>query len=192
MTNYLLQTQRIYFDRLTIENVPIMLTAFNSPELENMVFIDAPLWGKFENTLIYEKKDLEDLLEKWSKTSKIQAYGIIKKESDELIGHFFYDYEWDTHFVFVHFVIYPEHQKKGYGKEIAPFILNLIFKNTITNNITIKFDQDNVIGMKFAEKLGFKSSGILRRAGYKGGKIRSLHTYDILRREWRNENANWG
>ena len=129
MSNQSFTTERLFIDRITERHVPILLKAINSPELEYSGFIDEGLDGadKFENRKIYTEKDMQELVQMWSSAKKSKYYGIFLNESKLMVGHYMYDYGWDTHFVFAQLIIYPGYWHLGYGKEIAPLILNQIF-----------------------------------------------------------------
>ncbi|MDH5401385.1 MAG: GNAT family N-acetyltransferase [Candidatus Heimdallarchaeota archaeon] len=191
MEMYSLETNRLYLNRLAEEQIPKLLEYWNSPELR-YITIDRNTMipeGNHPYTVIYNKNDILDIFKIWDNSSKYRSFGIFTKKENEIIGHITYDYSWDPFSIILNLLIYPKYRNQGYAKEVTPFMIDEIFNTLVTHNIAVFIDEDETNAMKFAEYLGFKSTGVIKHEFYRGGKLRNTHCYDILRPEWRNTHA---
>ncbi|MDH5402418.1 MAG: GNAT family N-acetyltransferase [Candidatus Heimdallarchaeota archaeon] len=189
---FVLETERTYCNRLIEKHIPVLLEVWNSSELRYMTMNRSfrDYYGSNSHIMIYGERDITKIFEIWDDPLRARGFGIFNKETHELLGHVAYDFGWDPHFIVFNLVIYPKNRQNGYAKEVTPYLIGEIFNNLLTNNITVFIDEDEIIAMKFVETLGFKPSGVIKRETYRGGKFRNTHCFDILKREWRNVDAN--
>jgi RimJ/RimL family protein N-acetyltransferase len=105
-------------------------------------------------------------------------------ESDECIGLGWSSAEWDPWAPGIHVVIWPEYRRKGYGTEAARLLLDLGFAESPAHSMTAYVPDWCAEGLAFAESLGFRRSGAMRRVGRREGRFFDGEFFDLLRDEY--------
>ncbi len=108
----------------------------------------------------------------------------IWSKANRFIGLGRFSAEWDTWCPHFGIIIWPEYRRKGYGAETAKLILDAAFNQGMAHVIGGGAPEWATDGIAFAEFLGFKRSGAIRRAGVIGGKFYDLAFFDMLRSEY--------
>jgi RimJ/RimL family protein N-acetyltransferase len=85
-------------------------------------------------------------------------------------------------------ILAPEHRGRGVGTEAQRLHARYLFDTTLVHRICAYTEADNVAEQKSLEKAGFRREGVLRQAGFRGGKWRDLFVYALLRSEVDNSN----
>jgi RimJ/RimL family protein N-acetyltransferase len=173
-------TERIRLRAFEAEDVQALHTGLNHPDLAGRRYLP---WG-FSNDFPLSKKQVEGILEKWSEQEKAIQLAVELFESRELVGSVEYEWEWDPHCPFASVLIFPPHQRQGYGTEAARLLLRYVFENTPAHNISVWMSDWNQAAQTFAQKLGFQVCGRFRRDSLHNGAYSDGILMDLLRPEW--------
>lgn len=104
------------------------------------------------------KRTIEYFLEHWDKKG-FGTWGVINKESGELLGHCGLNYLGDTKEVEVLYAFDPKAWGKGYGKESAKASIEYGFSKTNLERLIAVAKTDNVRSKGVIEGCGFKYIG---------------------------------
>lgn len=122
-------------------------------------------------------------LEEFQKKDRTSIFAILSKD-DEFIGIAAYSARWDTWNPHIGVTIWPEHRRRGFGTEAAKLLLYAAFDDSIAHVVSTGVAGYSKEGIAFAESLGFKKQGAMRRAGMIGGEFIDHMFFDILREEY--------
>ena len=75
----------------------------------------------------------------------------------------------------------PEHRGRGAGTEAQRLLAAHLFDTTTTHRICAYTEADNLAEQRSLEKCGFRREGVLREAGFRGGRWRDVVVYARLR-----------
>ena len=75
----------------------------------------------------------------------------------------------------------PEHRSRGAGTEAQRLLAAHLFDTTTTHRICAYTEADNLAEQRSLEKCGFRREGVLREAGFRGGRWRDVVVYARLR-----------
>ena len=163
------------------EDAPALYAYLMHPDLAGKRYLH---W-KFEQLRPFPEEDAAAIIKHWNENKDGFVYAIILKANDSLIGHVKTDWGWDPHMPDIAVVITPDHQRKGYGSQAISLVLDYLYDFTMAHNISTYVDDWNIIGQEFAQSLGFKSAGTLRRTTFREGRFYDEQLYDLLRPEWK-------
>lgn len=82
------------------------------------------------------------------------------------------------------FYIGEKDAPKGMGKALAYMMLNFLFDELNIRKVCAEVIDYNEVSLKFHEKVGFKSEGILRKQIYKNDRYCDVHLFSIFKEEW--------
>lgn len=74
---------------------------------------------------------------------------------------------------------------KGLGQEATRLIVGYGFDTLNLNRIWLHVFADNARAIHVYEKVGFRTEGVLRQAGFRGGRYLDVVSMALLRAEWR-------
>ena len=80
-------------------------------------------------------------------------------------------------------ILAPEHRGRGFGTAAQRLLVGHLFDTTPIHRICAYTEADNVIEQRSLEKCGFRREGVLREAGFRGGRRRDVVVYAVLRSE---------
>jgi ribosomal-protein-alanine N-acetyltransferase len=172
--------ERVILRAFESEDVPALHAYLNHPELAGRRYIP---WD-FPNEFPLAKKQVEDILTKWSEEKDGIHLAILLRGTMELIGHAECDWGWDPHCPHVAVVIDPAHQGKGYGSQVLQILVGYLYDNTPAHNVSGWMAEWNQAARSCAKRNGFRESGRWRRSGIREGKCFDGVLCDILRPEW--------
>jgi [ribosomal protein S5]-alanine N-acetyltransferase len=75
----------------------------------------------------------------------------------------------------------PEHRGRGAGTAAQRLLAELLFDTTTVHRLCANTEADNVAEQRSLEKAGFLREGLLREAGFRGGRWRDVVVYGRLR-----------
>ena len=75
----------------------------------------------------------------------------------------------------------PEHRGRGAGTEAQRLLVEHLFDTTTTHRLCAYTEADNLPEQRSLERCGFRREGVLREAGFRGGRWRDVVTYGRLR-----------
>lgn len=81
-------------------------------------------------------------------------------------------------------ILAPEHRGRGVGTAAQRLLAEHLFDTTIVHRLCANTAADNVAEQRALEKSGFRREGVLRQAGFRGGRWRDGILYALLRNEF--------
>ena len=75
----------------------------------------------------------------------------------------------------------PKHRGRGIGTIAQRLLLNHLFATTPANRLCAFTEAENDAEQHSLEKCGFRREGLLRQAGFRGGRWRDVFVYGLLR-----------
>lgn len=173
------RAKRLLLRPITPSDLPKVRELLNDPKLYGRRYIP-----KHDHPFPLTEVQLQEVFEEWSKGDKSQTFLVEEQTNGELVGHTSFNWWWDPHQPFIDVVIYPLHQRKRYGTEVAVMVINYLFRNSVAHNIGMAVADWNEGGRLFIESIGFQQAGVERRTGIRDGHYVDDLIYDILRPEW--------
>ncbi len=162
------------------DDVPALHTYLNHPELAGCRYIP---W-EYSDEIPLSLKQVGQICERWGSREGGFALAITLKGSGVLIGHANCSWHWDMHCPHLNLVIGPEHQRQGYGSEVAQLLLRFLFETLPAHTVEAGYASWNEQAKGFARHLGFTENGATRWAGIRQGRTYDQVFATILRREW--------
>jgi RimJ/RimL family protein N-acetyltransferase len=77
-----------------------------------------------------------------------------------------------------------EYRGKGYGTDIASLMLRIGFEQLNLHRIWLTVQAENLAGIRAYEKAGYTKEGLLRAAGFAGGRYYNSYMMSVLREEY--------
>ena len=145
-------------------------------EVSDLLDFDPP-WAPMSLDQVKAKIDEK---RKEERTAMIAVWA----DSDGFVGMGYHTAAWDTWCPQSYVIIWPEHRRKGYGREAATLLLAACFEGSLARAVACTAPGWNPAGAAFAESLGFKKAGVQRRAGIRDGRFYDSLFFDILRDEY--------
>lgn len=155
------------------------------------------IFALFSDPLVTEMHELEpvanpqaalELISKftsWFQHDQAVRWGIIDKETGELIGTCCFDtFHPKYQSVNLGYNIRSDHWSKGYATEAVQAIIEFAFENGIVgpvNRIQAITVPANIASEKVLEKLGFEKEGLMRQYGYWKGQFHDMNLYSMLK-----------
>jgi len=95
-------------------------------------------------------------------------------------------HEWthNTRRAQVGYWICKEYEGQGIVTRVLGAFISYIFEHVGLNKIEIHYVTANNRSAKVAERLGFKTEGVLRQAGFRNGMIEDMVITGLLKNEW--------
>ena len=75
----------------------------------------------------------------------------------------------------------PEYRGRGVGTAAHHLIVRHLFDTTTVHRLCANTEADNAAERRTLEKCGFRREGVLRKAGFRGGRWRDMIVYALLR-----------
>ena len=144
----MLKTERLHLDNLRIADVKIITAYRNDPQCAK--------YQRWEDTseeaVTAFAKTFENSV--WLSKEEEQHYAI--RAGENLAGDLSYFYNEEDRCVTLGITIAPEHQRKGYAKEILSAVVDAVRKNYPALDIVALIDPENAASIALFEKLGFE------------------------------------
>ena len=77
----------------------------------------------------------------------------------------------------------PEHRGRGAGTAAQRLLVEHLFDTTVVHRVCAHTEADNAAEQRSLEKCGFRREGVLRQAGFRGGRWRDVVTYALVRND---------
>jgi len=176
-----LHTEQIYLRPFTAEDTSALQAYLSNPELAGRRYIP---W-KFEQLLPLPANQAAAVTAPWNEGEDARTYAVVKQDDQTVIGHVTAEWGWDPHMPECTVTIDPAHQRQGYGSQALTLAIDYLYDFSVAHNISNWVVEWNQAGRAFAEKMGFRYAGQLRRADYHGGRFYDEIVFDLLKPEWR-------
>jgi len=82
--------------------------------------------------------------------------------------------------------ISKQYEGKGVLNKCITRFIDFLFNKAELNKIEIRFIPANVRSAKVAERLGFKTEGIIRQSSMRNGKLEDMVVAGLLKQEWKH------
>jgi RimJ/RimL family protein N-acetyltransferase len=175
------QTEQIKLRPFEPEDAPVLRAYLNHPKLSGRRYLP----HGFPDQVPLSLNQVTAIIKKWGEKEREAHLAVELSDKSELVGHVEFEWGWDPQAPWVSLVIARQHQRQGYGVQVANLLLEYLFEYTPAHNVSGWMADWNRAGRSFAEKLGFKESGRSRREGYRSGAYFDGILVDILRPEYK-------
>lgn len=172
---------RVYPRPFEPEDAKPLYESLNHPDLIGCRYLP----NGFSEELPLSYAQVNAILANWSETDNCAHLAVVQRETETLVGRVSAYWGWDTHCPNMEVVIFPEHQRKGFGSEALALFIQWVFDTIPAHNIGMDAASWNEPAQNFLLKMGFQRAGRFRREGMRDGKFYDLVLFDLLRREWR-------
>jgi ribosomal-protein-alanine N-acetyltransferase len=75
----------------------------------------------------------------------------------------------------------PEHRGRGVGTAAQRLLAEYLFETTLVHRLAANTEADNIAEHRSLERCGFRREGLLRQAGFRGGRWRDVVVYALLK-----------
>ena len=135
---------------------------------------------KPEHSLQFIQQSLQQL-----NSQEAIALGIFKKQ--HIIGGIgMHNWDHKLRKAMLGYWIDKEHEGKGIVQQCMYRFINFLFEKTDLNKLEIHFVPANTRSAVVAEKLGFKTEGILRQSHLRNGMLEDIVVTGLLKGEWKH------
>ncbi|HEY7312846.1 MAG TPA: GNAT family protein [Gemmataceae bacterium] len=184
MRNPFLIGSKVYLRPLDLEDVPVLTTWLNDPEVRRHLLIHRPLSRMAEETF----------LRKLSESESEFVLGIVVREPEQFIGvtglrHI--DVR-NRHAEFGIAIGEKTAWGSGYGTEATRLIVRYAFETLNFNRIWLHVGEDNERAVRVYEKVGFRTEGRLRQDMFRDGRYWDSLVMAVLRDDLRAANQGEG
>lgn len=177
-----LETDRLLLRPLRLEDASAMYANWASDD-EVARFVT---WDTHET--VEETQELMAFWEKQYDRSDFYLWGMVLKETGQLIGTFAFTDLSDRHQIAeLGYAIGKAWWNKGYNTEAGQAILAFGFDQLGLNRIQAVHDVRNPASGRVMEKLGMTLEGTIRQARLVKGQFVSINLYGILAQDWKNQ-----
>jgi RimJ/RimL family protein N-acetyltransferase len=168
--------ERIYFRPVELSDEPCLRRWINDPRVWRTLGSILPKNGVVEKTWI----------ESLYKSATDVVFGIVIKDSDELIGvtglHRIDPI--NRRAVFGITIGDVTCHNKGYGTEAARLVVRYGFEVLNLNRIELEVFANNFRGIRAYQKAGFQHEGCRRQAVFREGRYEDVYVFSILSEEY--------
>ena len=141
------------------------------------------MWGPHQSKAV-TKEFIDIVLNKY-KLGEYNDWAIIHKETEKMIGTCgFTRIDKNNHLVEIGYVINPDFWGMGIATEALERVIEFAFDELMANRVECKFMFGNDASLAVMKKVGMKFEGYQRDALYIKGKIHTIGTASILKREY--------
>jgi len=78
-----------------------------------------------------------------------------------------------------------DNRGRGYATEALQLLTDYLFNSRQLNRVEVRVATDNLASQKVALKAGFEHEGTHREAAFSKGKLYDMHSYAMLRSQWK-------
>lgn len=172
----ILNSDRLIFRAIEIEDLEVLLELINDPEIESEV----GGWS-FPISRENQRKWINNI----ENTASTLRLMIINAETDHSIGTVILsDIDYKNGTAEIHLKLLSGTQGKGYGKESVNMILEYAFSELRLQCIFANVNEENIKSKKLFTKLNFEKEGIMRNRIFKNGKYQNVISFSILKDEY--------
>ena len=170
-----IETERLYLRELSEQDVDDIFRIFSDPEVTRY-------WGLPVMRSRNEAIKFIDESNNGLKDSSLIQWGVVHKESDQLIGTCAYtSWELEHSRAEIGFALGRSSWKQGFMSELLPAFIRFGFEKMNLHRIEADVDPDNAAAIILVNKLGFKREGHLKDRYYMDGKYRDSLIFGRLR-----------
>jgi RimJ/RimL family protein N-acetyltransferase len=138
-------------------------------------------------TYLPEDVMTEDQTRQFVATSMIeeaQAYAVILRSEDRLIGHITFHPWFAPRIYEIGWVFHPRYQGQGYATEAAAALLRYGFESLLVHRVVATCQPENRPSSRVMEKLGMRREAHFRKCIYRDERWWDEYLYALLEEEW--------
>ncbi len=170
-----MESQRLRYEKISTEHFDTFYRIHSNEQVMYYAYLD-----KFET-----ESEARASFEKVINSKSIVMYVVYEKESDVPIG--IVEYVSDNHIadtVEIGYFLLPEFWHRGYGSEMARWMLSDYFTHTSNDRLWASCHCKNTTSEKLMIKLGFTKESVNKGARYKRGEYVDEIRYVMTRERW--------
>ncbi len=182
MQNAIAVGSRISLRPLTGADAAAFVSWVNDPEVTRTLAIGAR---------VMDVRAEEVFIEKTNASAHAVLFGIVVRETDQLIGSTGLD-QIDFRNQSASFSIMIGEKSvwgKGYGTEATALVVQHAFRELHLNRVQLHVYEYNLGAIRVYEKVGFRREGLLRQEHVYAGRFWDTVVMAILREEWEKMNS---
>lgn len=182
MQNAIAVGGRIYFRPLTRADAAAFVPWANDPEVTRTLAIGARAT---------DVRAEEVFIEKTNASAHDVLFGIVVRETDQLIGSTGLDQIdfQNQNAIFGMMIGEKRAWGKGYGTEVTALVMQYAFGELHLNRVQLQVFEYNLRAMRVCEKVGFRREGVLRQEHVYDSRFWDTVVMAILREEWEKMNS---
>jgi RimJ/RimL family protein N-acetyltransferase len=146
------QTGQLKLRPFEPEDAPVLRAYLNHPKLGGRRYVP----HGFPEEVPLSLPQVESIIKRWGEKEREAHLAIEMSDKGELVGHAEFKWGWDPQIPWISLVIARQHQRQGYGTQVAKLILEHLFEYTPAHNVSSWMADWNRAGRSFADKLGFE------------------------------------
>jgi len=174
-----LETGRLILREMTLDDIEFYFHHFNNEKIIEGSCFPGP------KDLDTAKAELELYCINPFKEGTGIRWGIVRKDSDELVGTCgYYDWSKTSRRAEIGYDLDPTHWGHGIMTEALRVMLKYGFQEMGLNRIQAIIDSKNKRSINLVQRLDFKKEGVLRQRSYFRGRFLDDVCFSILRKEW--------
>jgi len=174
-----IEGKRIFLRNLNIKDAKQIVKICHDKSINRFTHVPYP----------YRLKDAFEFIkrsQKKRKESEEFVYGIINKETDELMGTIsFIRISKRDNKAEIGYLLGKEYRNKGYMTEACKLLVDYGFKKMKFYKICINCAKGNKESKKVIEKVGGKEEALLRKDILLGGKYHDHYIHSLWRDDWK-------
>ncbi|MDP9881581.1 ribosomal-protein-alanine N-acetyltransferase [Variovorax boronicumulans] len=173
-----IETQRLVLREVTTEDATALLSIHGDPDLMKWFGSDPLPDQQAAEKLVATFVD-------WQRTGTGTRWGVQLKGHPSLIGTcglFRWDQRWKR--CTTGYELAQNFHGQGLMREALTAMLHWGFREMNLNRVEAQIHPQNTPSLKLADALGFQREGLLREAGYWGGRHHDLLQYALLLRDY--------
>jgi ribosomal-protein-alanine N-acetyltransferase len=170
-------TDRLRLRRLVLEDAPGLHLAYSGPD--SMRFWDGPPSRSVAETEERIGRSLS------TDPSWHVAWALLARQNAQFIGMVNYHGRQDAHRrLALGWILVPRYERQGYTAEALEALLRYCFQTLRMHRVEAEIEPANWRSIRLAERVGFRSEGLLRDRLWVSGEPRSCLMDALLRTEW--------
>ncbi|WP_339226063.1 GNAT family protein [Oceanobacillus sp. FSL K6-2867] len=168
-------TKRLHLRKMKVSDSPALFNIWSDPDVTKFMNI-----SRFINES--QAKEMIELLDELSQTSKAIRYSMVDLNTNEIIGTCgFNSIDFENARAEIGYDITKNKWRMGYAPEGIRALINLAFGNLQLNRIEAKVDPKNVNSIHVLQKLNFTFEGTLRQYEKSKGNFVDISIYSLLK-----------
>jgi len=181
MGKNVIEGKRIFLRYLTLDDAKKIAEICHDKSINRFTHVPYP----------YKIKDAVDFIknsQKKIKTKEEFVYGIINKETNEIMGTIsFVRISKRDNKAEIGYLLGKKYRNKGYMTEACKILVDYGFRNMKFYKIHINCAKDNKASKNVIMKVGAKEEALLRKDIVLGGKYHDHYIHSLWRDDWKNK-----
>ncbi|BAU28793.1 ribosomal-protein-alanine N-acetyltransferase [Aneurinibacillus soli] len=173
-----LETKRLLLRKMSMDDAPTLFRFWSDEKVTKYMNIPA-----FQD--VSQATEMIDLLNNLASYKEAIRWGIVLKETNELVGSCGYN-NWvkdERCRGEIGYDLGKEYWGQGIAAEALEVMLDYGFTQMKLNRVEALVEPENIASIKLLKKIGFQKEGLLRDYQFVKGNFINLEMYSLLKRE---------